>query len=216
MRKYIILLITLSILSCNTQPKIHQDNKLSEELTGEGSELTLRRISLMQTDSLKGMDLNKQATQKFDSAYHLDTTNLRAALLASECCYFGKEFQQCIYWLDKLIVTDTSKHHQADHYQMTGFCYVNLGNLDSGKTYFKKALTIWKDIAPSNQSIVTMNLSDISDKIYAGSDINQINSFNSKGIDPCQFSISILDYLATIDTTQDFKAKGSERQKSCR
>ncbi len=99
---------------------------------------------------------------------------------------------------------------------MTGFCYVNLGNLDSGKAYFSKALNIWKDIAPSNQSIVTVNLSDISDKIYAGNDINQINSFNSKGIDPCKFSVKILDYLATIDTTQDFKAKGSERQKSCR
>jgi tetratricopeptide (TPR) repeat protein len=216
MSRYIILLITLTVLSCNTQPKIHQDTNLSEKLTGEGSELTMQRISLKGIDSLKRIDLNRQAIQKFDSAYHLDTTNLRAALLASECCFFGKEFQQCIYWLKKLIFADTSKHNRADHYEMAGFCYVNLGNLDSGKTYFSKALNIWKDIAPSNQSIVTVNLSDISDKIYAGSDINQINNFNSKGIDPCQFSVKILDYLATIDTTQDFKSKGSERQKSCR
>ena len=216
MNRYIILLTTLAALSCNTKPKTHQDIKLSKELTAEGSELTMQRISLKGIDSLKGVDLNKQAIQKFDSAYHVDTTNLRAALLASECCYFGKEFRQCIYWLEKLIIADTSKHNRADHYQMTGFCYVNLGDLDRGKKYFSKALNIWKDIAPSNQSIVTDNLLDISDKIYAGSDINQKNNFNSKGIDPCQFSVEILDYLATIDTSQDFKSKSSERQKSCR
>jgi len=218
MRRYILLLTTLTIVfvSCNTQPKLHQDAKLSEKLTGEGSDLTMRRISIMKTDSLKGVDLNKHAIQKFDSAYHIDTTNLRAALLASECCYFGKEFQRCIYWLNKLIIADTSKHHQADHYQMIGFCYVNLGDLDSGKEYFGRALNIWKDIAPSNQSIVTDNLVDISDKIYAGTDINQKNSFTSKGIDPCRFSVKILDYLVTIDTAQDFKSKSLERQKSCR
>ncbi len=68
MSRYIILLITLAVLSCNTQPKIHQDTKLSEELTGEGSELTMQRISLKEIDSLKRIDLNKQAIQKFDSA----------------------------------------------------------------------------------------------------------------------------------------------------
>lgn len=218
MGRYILLLTTLVVVfvSCDTQPKLHQDVKLSEKLAGEDSELTMRRISLMGIDSLKGIELNKQAIQKFDSAYQLDSTNLRAALLASECCYFGKEFRQCIYWREKLIIADTSTHSRADHYQMAGFCYVSLGDLDSGKKYFSKALNIWKNIAPSNQSIVTDNLLDISDKIYAGNDINQKNSFSSKGIDPCQFSVKILVYLATIDTTQDFKSKSSERQKSCR
>jgi tetratricopeptide (TPR) repeat protein len=205
-------LILLFFISCHSKIPESPVKESSEKIYEHAWHLLLERMDVNNSDSVKRNVLNDLAIQKFTLAYQMDTSNIKAALYASECCMYGRKYQDCIYWLNKLLIRDTSKHDIAEHSQMLGYCYAGLGELNKSYPYFNKATVIWKEILPANLSLIAANLLVISSEIYETNDPN----IRSRGIDPCIYSINLLEYLDSIDKRKNYKEMILERRKKCR
>lgn len=214
--KVSILLFELILLFSCSHSSVKPDPEKAKHLYEEGMTILGDRISAQSEDRLKAMGLNKTAIEKFSAAYMADTTFIDAAFSASECTFFERDYQNSLIWLQRLLRLDTSARSTAEANQRIGYCYVNLGELENSKPYFSKAIKLWGEIQPANVSLVQENLVVFSTSIFEGQDEKQLSAFRGKGLSPCSYSIEILFYAQSINSTQKFNELITERKHQCR
>ena len=83
------------------------------------------RISVQSSDKGKALELNKQAIEKFSTAYKADTSLIDAVLFASECTMYGKDYHNCIYWTSILKRIDTSQQNKTFCGERIEYCIKN-------------------------------------------------------------------------------------------
>jgi hypothetical protein len=102
---------SLFLISCQTRDG-GQNSQNAKKLFSEGMKILDNRISIQYADKEKAIELNKRAIEKFSAAYKADTSYVNAALFASECAMYARDYQTCLYWTSILMRLDTSQHNQ--------------------------------------------------------------------------------------------------------
>jgi len=105
---FLFICISSVLFSCKTKTS-EQNPAKAKQLYSEGMKILDNRIHT--TSNQNAIELNNKAIEKFTAAYNADTSFRDAALFASECTMYGKDYQQCIYWTTKLISLDTSQQN---------------------------------------------------------------------------------------------------------
>ena len=209
-----VLLFSVFFLSCNNAKPVNKSAE-AKRLFGEGFKFLDQRLNTPATDIEKIHLLNTKAIQKFDSSFNYDSTLLDAANFASECSYAEGDYNKCIYYHSILLHKDTSKSVIADHYLFIGLCYVNLGEIHNALPYLKSSLSLWKIIDPSDSVLITDNLKDISDKLFYKKNRNEVSNLISKGINPCRYSLTILDSIYSLNKDRSTLQLINIRAKNC-
>jgi tetratricopeptide (TPR) repeat protein len=233
---FLILIISFQwiLISCgqNKKAKSNQEHKKlvpnsesrnikpnkqkAQQLFDEGMDFVSWSRSIYNKDRNKALELNTKSIEKFTEAYKLDTLFSDAALMASETTVFAKDYLSSLFWLNKLLVLDTSKVSTADKILSIGYCYVNIGELQRSKSYFQKAMELWKEIGRPATEAIRENLLDFSNAIFEQTNAKQQSILKGKGLFPCDYSVAILSYLQLIDTVAHYDELISTRKDKCR
>ncbi|RTL59246.1 MAG: hypothetical protein EKK37_13185 [Sphingobacteriales bacterium] len=171
-----------------------------------------KAIAVFDTDSLLSIKLTQKAVEKFDSAYHCDTTNSRSTFFAAECTMGSQDFKGCIYWISKYMEFDTSNDEKIDGYLKLGLCYSNLGEPEAAKYYYNKLIS--KDSNITNT--ISVNLLKYANNIYYHTNPNQQKLLLEKGVNACNYSVELLKYINSIDKSQKLDSLISLRIKNCK
>ncbi|MBO9682308.1 MAG: hypothetical protein J7502_06520 [Flavisolibacter sp.] len=108
----ITIFVSSLIIFFSCQSKTEEQNpQKAKQLYSKGMKILDDRIAIQANNRENAMELNKRAIEMFSAAYKADTTFSDAALFASECTMYGKDFQECIYWTTKLMNLDTSQQN---------------------------------------------------------------------------------------------------------
>jgi tetratricopeptide (TPR) repeat protein len=189
----------------------------AKQLYNDGWEFINRSRSIATKNREKALALNTVAIEKFTAAYKADTSFSDAVLEASECTLFAKDYQSSLFWLNKLLVLDTSIARTADVYLLIGFCYVNIGELQRSEHYFEKTMELWKVInLTMAKELIKDNLLAFSDSIFEQTDVEQQSILKAKGVSACDYSAAILAYVQSIDTAAHYDELISSRKRQCR
>jgi hypothetical protein len=118
----------MSVLLAFCQVKSgRQDSKSAKQLYEEGRDILSDRIHIQSQNSVFARVLNKRALKRFSAAYEADTSFRDAAFYASECALYGKDYQECIYWVMNLKRLDTSKQDLLYYNDVISYCRKQLG-----------------------------------------------------------------------------------------
>ena len=186
LRLFIPLFIILSLLACKTKSQSSNDIISSLKLFKEGGDLMMQGFKLEFSDSLSSRKYYEKAIDTFLAAYRLDTSNIELGTYLSDLYYNVQKFDSALIWGLKLLTIDSLKNAKkvpiafANSLDHLGFCYLNVGDIQTGRTYLEKALLINK----RNTSLLAQKLLDLSDRIYFEKYSKQIDELVRRKIDP--------------------------------
>jgi len=220
-----ILIIAIFLTSCKSKSQNKIDVPKSLRLFKEGSDLLKQGFTLEFSDSLGGQKYYKLAIDKFNAAYNADTTNIQLGTYFSDLYFKTQQFDSALYWTLRMFPFDSITYYKdnsisiSHSYSFIGSCCLYEGDIINAEKYFRLALN-----ADSHQVFnLTQTLSDIADKFYYGNLPNQIKKLKSKNIEPCKYSLDIMQLGLSIGGTEKYakdflftKEKFTEREKNCR
>lgn len=215
-RTYLILVVAFLIFSCKTKSQEHNVFK-SIQLFAEGGDSAAKGLAIEFEDSIKAFQLYRQAIEKFEQAYAADSTNLQLGCHLSQLYSKTGDYHKALYWALKMQpFYQTSKVARAGSLKDIGFCYLNLGDIEQGSIYIKKALIIDPRI-----DLLAHGLTEIAKKITNQKNVDQVTVLRSKGLNPCVYAVKILQFGRTLYTRVESKVffpqeKINDIKKNCR
>lgn len=198
MRKSILTILPfLLVFSCNSKSQTGTNNTASQIAFREGAEFYTKSLDFI-NDRTTFIKLNKQAIQKFELAYHYDTTNRNSWLWLSDCYYNVGEFQKAIYWCKKDInFARSDSILLGSRYEEIGLSLLNLGDIEQAKLNIQTAIGLYKRY-DTGMGLLIERIKKVSDHIYNKENLNQIIKLKSMNIDSCQYSLIIYKYATEI------------------
>jgi tetratricopeptide (TPR) repeat protein len=182
----------------------------------------MKGFKLEYKDSLSARKYFEQATHKFLSAYQADTINIEIVKLLPDAYYKIQKFDSALLWAIKLLPSDSLRTLDvptsfAGILREIGFYYLNLADIETGKQFLQRSLRL-----DSTQHYNFLGrLEELSDQIFYRKYPKQIEEFELKQIDPCQYSLSILTLGNEIGKDDQFvetylPGKIQQKKKNCR
>ena len=117
----IIILCFILLWSCQTSVE-RQNPQKAKALYDEGMKITNDRIRIQDANPLKAIELNKKAIEKFSASSDADTSFKEAAMFASECTMYARDYQACIIWTSRWMRIDTSRSNVDFCIERINYC----------------------------------------------------------------------------------------------
>jgi len=145
--------------------------------------------------------------EKFKEIYYVDTTDKKIGDYLVECYFYNKDYVKAINWCNHQILYHSNNVDNIYYFQTLAIAYLNLGELNLGKKYIAKAITInetnpdWNDLSP----VFLLNLKSFIDDIIKGNDSVEVSFLKSKNISVDQYANQIFNFLMPYaeKSTQD-------------
>ena len=197
----------LLFLSLSTKAQSNLDILRSRDLFKEGTHYMEQALD-PKKDSLQVIELNRRAALLFEASYKADSNNSMPLLFLPDAWYSGRKYAVALHWALKRLSAEKDQTQSDNYIYLIGLCYIQLGNLDSGKAYIKNGLDLSAKKNPQGQgNLLVQELKDISDRIFYGSDTAQMSLLASLHVNPCKYSVEILQYADSLDTQHYFVHK---------
>ncbi len=184
------------------------DYSKSETLFKKGTQEMQKVFDLPLKDTLEIIEVNTRAALLFEDSYNADTNNVKPLLFLPDAWYSARKYAGALHWALKRLAAERGQTQNDNHIYLVGLCYIQLGDLDSGKAYIKNGLQVSAKNNPQGQdNLLVQELKDISDKVFYGGDPEQVSQLGSLHINPCNYSVEILQYADSFDTHHYFVHK---------